>query len=84
MRLVFVNEAYHPLVEASLPRPKQPLLGCRLEVDDVESGYESRVKVGELVLVTGVDCTDDAASLRKHFACQLAVQRTMSAIAPAP
>ena len=73
--LVLLNEIYDTAVHIGLAGPKEPLLNGGTEVHDVETAHQGRVQIRQLILVSGINRTYDAATFRKLTAGQLSVQR---------
>ena len=73
--LVLLDEVDDAAIDIGLARPEQPLLHGGAEVHDVETAYQCRVEVRQLVLVAGIHGTDDAAALRELAPGKLAVER---------
>ena len=69
-----MNEIDDSAIQVVFLRPKQPFLHGRAEVHDIEAAHERRVKVCQLVLVSGIYGTDDAAAVGQSFPGKFPVQ----------
>ena len=63
------------MVDAVLFGPKEPLAHRGTEEIHVEARHQSGIQVGQLIFLTIVHGSDDAAAGRQGAACQLAVER---------
>ena len=71
---VLTDELFDTGVHAHLVSPEEPFLNRGTEGNHIEAAYQSRIQIRELVLVTGVNGADDAASFGKLTSGEGAVQ----------
>ena len=71
---ILADEISDTGIYAHLFSPEKPFLDSRAECHHVEAAHQGRVQVGKLVLVTRIDCGDNAAPVRKFASCKGTVQ----------